>query len=148
MRYVLLAAGLLAAIAVAVGVILVAMSSDATLVLDLERGDCIDLRLDGESDRIDQVDVVDCAEPHTAEVVAVGSLDEDGSTPRPPDEELFAIVDARCAAALQDRPDVLEEFGILPVAADEASWDAFDGRYVCLAIAYLGEPTTGSLVEG
>ena len=79
--------------------------------------------------------------------MAVGELDPaDGAeeVPRPADDVLFEQVDARCAAALADRSELLERFGILPVVADEASWDEYDGRYVCVAIPYGGGTTTGS----
>jgi hypothetical protein len=144
--------GLVLVGAVACGVLLlvVATSSDDTLVLDLEPGECFTLALDDGSDSIGTVEEQPCDEPHEAEAVAVGELNPggaDGEVPRPADDELFAQVDALCAAALEGRPELLERFGILPVAADEASWNVYDGRYVCVAIPFGGGTTTGSALD-
>ena len=146
-RYGLMGLGLVAAIAVAVGVIVVATSSGGTLVLDLAAGDCFELELDDDAVEVGTVDTVECAEAHGAEVVATGDLDPDGTVPRPADEELFALIDARCAESLAGRPTLLEQFGILPVSADEDSWESYDGRYVCVAIPYGGGTTTGSALD-
>lgn len=139
--------GLVATVAVIVGLgvlVVLATSSDETVVLDLDPGDCFDLAIDGDDTGIGIVRTVDCADPHEAEVVAAGLFDEDGTTQRSTDEVLFAEADARCAAALADRSELLERFGILPVVADEASWGPFDGKYVCVAVPYGGGTTTGS----
>ena len=146
-RYGLLGLGLVAAIAVAIGVIVVATSSGGTLVLDLAVGDCFELELEDDAVEVGTVDTVDCAEAHGAEVVSTGDLDPDGTVPRPVDEELFALIDARCAESLSARPLLLELFGILPVAADEDSWESYHGRYVCVAIPYGGGTTTGSALD-
>lgn len=143
MRWVI---GLLAVVVaiVALGVmVFVATSSDETLVLDLAVGDCFDLSDDVDAG-VGTVRTIDCDEPHEAEVVASGRLNADGAVERPPDDELFALVDARCAADLGERPDLLDRFGILPIAADEASWDSYDGVYLCVAVPYGGGTTTGT----
>lgn len=144
MKAALLTLGMLAAIGVAIGVILIATSSNETLVLDLEVGDCFDLDLGPDDTEIGIVTTVGCDQPHEAEVVALGELASDGATERPDDDALFTLVDARCATALAERAALLERFGILPVAADERTWDTSDGRYVCVAIPYGGGTTTGS----
>jgi Septum formation len=140
----------IAAVALGVLLLVVVTGSDDTLVLDLDPGDCFVLGVDRDSGAIGTVDTVACADPHDAEAVAVGELnpaDADAGVPRPADDELFDQVDARCAAALRERPDLLERFGILPVAADEVSWDHYEGRYVCVAIPYGGGTTTGSALD-
>jgi hypothetical protein len=142
-----LAVAVIAAIVLGALVIVVAVSSDDTLVLDLDPGECFALATDAGSDTIGTVEVVPCDEPHDAEAVFVGELDPGGAAgdvPRSADDDLFNQVDARCAAALGDRPELLERFGILPVVADEASWEQYDGRFVCVAIPYGGGATTGS----
>lgn len=144
-----LGVAVIGAIALGVLVLVVATSSDPTLVLDLAPGECFMLG-DDVSDTIGTVDVVSCDEQHEAEAVAVGGINPggaDGDVPRPADDELFAQVDARCAAAMQDLPELLEQFGILPVAADAASWEQYDGRYVCVAIPYGGGTTMGSAID-
>lgn len=144
MKAALLTLGMLAAIGVAIGVILIATTSDDTLVLELEVGECFDLDLAPGDTEIGIVTTVGCDQPHEAEVVARGELASDEGSERPADDDLFTLVDARCAAALAERPALLERFGILPVAADERTWDTTDGRYVCVAIPYGGGTTTGS----
>lgn len=145
-----IALAVIAAIALGVLLIVVASSSDDTLVLDLEPGECFALTTDAGADTIGTVEVASCDEPHDAEAVFVGELDPggaDGDVPRPDDDDLFNQVDARCAAALEDRPELLERFGILPVVADEVSWEQYDGRFVCVAIPYGGGATTGSALD-
>ena len=48
-------------------------------------------------------------------------------------------------ARREDIPALVERFGILPVVSNEASWESFRGRYVCVAIPYGGGTTDGSL---
>jgi len=142
-----LGVAVIAAVALGVLLLVVATSSDETLVLDLEPGECFDLAADDGADAIGTVETTPCDEPHEAEAVAVGELnpaDAAEDVPRPADDVLFEQVDARCAAALDGRTGLLARFGILPVVADEASWDEYDGRYVCVAIPYGGGTTTGS----
>lgn len=141
-------AGLAALVAVAVGLIAVVVSGSSTSLLDLEVGDCFDLPVDepaagGDAvEVVETVDVIDCDEPHEAEVVAAGELNPDGALDYPSDDELFAVLDQRCAA-IGDLP--LDRFGIVPIAPTEQSWRSFDGRYLCLAIPFGGAPVTGSI---
>ena len=142
--------GLIAAVLVvlAAGVaIVVALTSsdDGTAIVDLEAGDCFDLPDDAtEADELVTVDVIDCATPHLAEVVSIGSLDTDGS-PYPADDELFARVEAACRT---ERVVESDAFGLLPIAPTPELWDSFDGWFVCVAIPYGGVPVTGSIVTG
>jgi hypothetical protein len=140
---------LLATVVVAAGLavltIVVLTTDDETLVLDLETGDCFDLpdELDGAT--ISQVTTVECAGEHDAEVFATGYRNPDRDLPYPADDDLFRAVDARCAAALSEIPGATDRFGILPVVADEASWEVYRGRFVCVAIPYGGGTVSGSL---
>lgn len=129
--------------AIGVGVILLVTSSGSTALVDLEPGDCFDLANgDGDDGTLESVDVVDCAAPHLAEVVLVGDLNS-GGEPYPSDDELFVEIDARCrdAGVVDD-----EAFGLLPVAPTQELWDSFDGRFLCVAVPFGGEPVAGSLV--
>ncbi len=146
-----LVAAAVVATAVAIGVILVATSGSATALLDLELGDCFDLPTEATAgagddvEVIDTVDVVPCDRPHDAEVVALGALNPDGDEAYPSDDQLFARVDERCRSV--DRIP-LDRFGVVPIAPTERWWASFDGRFLCLAIPYGGEPTTGSIAVG
>ena len=142
--------GLLAVVAaiVAVGVtVLIAVTrDDDSLVLDLEAGECFRLPDDMSGSSIADVVTVDCDDAHDAEVFATGELNPDRDEPYPADsEQLLARVDQRCADVLAAHPDLVDRFGILPVVADEASWEPFRGRYACVAIPYGGGTTSGSL---
>jgi hypothetical protein len=140
---------LLATVVVAAGLaaltIVVLTSDDQTLVLDLETGDCFELPDELDDSTISQVATVNCADPHQAEVFATGFRNPDRDLPYPAGEELFRAVDAECAAVLSEIPGAADRFGILPVIADEASWDAYRGRYVCVAVPYGGGAVSGSL---
>ncbi len=125
-------------VACAIGVLVTLTSSGATSVLDLELGDCFELPV--HPVEIDEVDLVRCDDPHDAEVVMIGLLNEAGTLPYPSDEDLFAAIDARCATLTE-----LEGFGLLPVAPNEASWAPFNGRFVCVAVPIGGERSLGSV---
>ncbi len=116
-------------------------SGAGTAIVDLEVGDCFDLPDDVTADgNIVAVDTVDCATPHLAEVVFVGSLNG-GDEPYPSDDELFARVDASCRVAVVVESDA---FGLLPIAPTLELWESFDGRFLCVAVPFGGEPVTGS----
>ena len=141
----LIAAVVLAAVLALLAVVLLSPDGD-TLVLDLDAGDCFEVPDDIAEATISEVDTIDCAQPHQAEVFATGELDPDREQPYPSDEQLlFARVDRECAAVLAGHPDLAERFGVLPVVADEQSWRSYRGHYVCVAIPYGGGTTQGSL---
>ncbi len=140
-----LLATVLLATAVAVLSILVVTSDDDTLVLDLAAGDCFELPDELAESTITNVETVDCDQPHEAEVFATGLRNPDRDLPYPDEDELFRVVDARCAAVLAELPGASERFGVLPVIPNESSWDPFRGRFVCVAIPYGGGTVTGSI---
>jgi hypothetical protein len=141
-----LMAAVLVAVGLAVAALVLLSPGDDTLVLDLDSGDCFEVPDDIADATIAQVDTINCAKPHEAEVFATGELNPDRDQPYPADEQqLFARVDRQCAAVLAGRPDLVERFGVLPVVGDERSWDSYRGRYVCVAIPYGGGTTEGSL---
>jgi len=130
---------------IGVGVIVVISADGETAIVDLVVGDCFDLPEDADdAGELRSVAIVDCSDPHLAEVVSVGDLNS-GDDPYPDDAELFASVEQACRAA-----DVVEsdQFGLLPIAPTRALWESFDGRYLCVAIPYGGDLVTGSLVAG
>ena len=141
-----LIAAALVAIAVAVAALVLLRPSGTTIVLDLDAGDCFQVPDDITKATISKVDTIACTKPHEAEAFATGELDPGRDQPYPGDEQqLFARVDRLSAEALADRSDLVERFGVLPVVADERSWDSYRGRYVCVAIPYGGGTTQGSL---
>lgn len=122
----------IAAVAV-VALVFVAMSGDTTSVFDLEPGDCFVLPIDGEDTSLEQVEPIACTGPHDAEVVLTGQLNADQDRDYPPDDALFAELDTRCAAV-----SIPDDFGMLPIAPDEASWQPLGGRFLCLAVPFGG----------
>ncbi|MFW2334662.1 hypothetical protein [Ilumatobacter sp.] len=135
----------LAVVVLGVAVIaVVAGSGGSTPLVELEVGDCFDLPADGSDDTVAEVDLIDCEEPHLAEVVFVGSLNE-GDDPYPPDDELFAAVELACR-----RADVVasDAYGLLPIAPTPELWASFDGRFLCVAVPFGGQPVTGSARSG
>jgi hypothetical protein len=142
--------GLIAAVllVIAAGVAIVAAltgSGDDTAIVDLVVGDCFDLPDDiSDTDELRSVDTVPCDTPHLAEVVSDGELNPDDA-PYPADDELFDLVERACRAA-----GVVDSaaFGLLPVAPSPELWASFEGRFLCVAIPFGGEPVTGSIVAG
>jgi hypothetical protein len=147
---------LLAVAAIVVGLaamVLAAVRTSGTLVLRLEVGECILVPESVTEGSIATVDTVRCDDEHEAQVIDVGELDID----RPADgtefdpttpgvyDELFAAAAARCEVALEGIDGAAERFGVLPVIADEGSWERFPGRYVCLAIPYGGGAVSSPL---
>ena len=136
----------LVAIALAVAALVLLRPDDAPIVLDLDAGDCFQVPDDIAQATISKVDTIACTKPHEAEVFATGELDPGRDQPYPDDEQqLFARVDRQCAAVLAGHADLVDRFGVLPVVADERSWERYRGRYVCVAIPYGGGMTQGSL---
>jgi len=136
--------GVLVAAVVGAVMIVVALTSSSTSIVELEAGVCFDLPIDGEETSINDVDVIDCDQLHNAEVVSVGELNPERNLEYPDDETLFDEVDARCAGVLGAAS---AEFGLLPVAPNEASWEPLGGRYVCVAVPYGGEPVIGTIAS-
>jgi hypothetical protein len=131
-------------IAAGVGAIAIVVSSgDDTPVVELEVGDCFDLPDDVAGDVLGSVDTVDCSEPHLAEVVANGALNAGGDAPYPTDDELFDLVERACRAADAVGSD---DFGLLPIAPTPELWASFEGRFLCVAIPFGGDPVTGSII--
>ena len=136
----------LVTIALAVVALVLLRPGADTIVLDLDAGDCFHVPADIAQATISEVDTIDCTKPHEAEVFATGELDPGRDQPYPGDEQqLFARVDRLCAAALVGHAALVDRFGVLPVVADERSWESYRGRYVCVAIPYGGGTTQGSL---
>ena len=140
---VLLAVGAFAVAGVAIAVV----RSDDTVVVELDPGQCFELP-DEIDDEIGVVDTIDCDEPHRAEVVAADELNPERDLDYPGGDESLAAAEQRCNAALAGETAILEEFGIVPVVANESAWGPLEGRFVCVAIPYGGEPTSGSLLSG
>ena len=142
-------AALVVGLAVAVIGVVVAMSGSGTSVFELREGDCFDLpEFDANGSRPmlewSQVETVDCDGLHTVEVVLAGQLDREQAREFPGDAALQEEVDARCApVAVRARR---LGFGILPITPNRSAWRPRGGPYLCVAIPFGGQPTSGSIL--
>jgi hypothetical protein len=139
-----IAGGLVLAVVTTFTIVMIigVLAVDRNDVTDLDVGVCFDLPV-GESDgegfaEIGTVETVDCDEPHTAQVVAVGDLNPDRDRVYPGEVALVAEVDEWCA---QIEPD--PRFGVVPIVPTESTWNGRDGRYVCVALTFGIVPVTG-----
>lgn len=139
-----LLAVVLLVVAGAAAIIGVALSGGgATAIVDLDVGDCFDLPDESDMDRFEEVDLIDCDEPHDVEVVLAGELNPDGDLPYPDDPELFAIAGQRCNTVTLP----VEGFGLVPLAPTADTWEGAGGRFACLALQIGGEPSEGSVLD-
>jgi hypothetical protein len=124
---------------VLLGLIVRLAGDDRVDVTDLELGACFSLDDAVDDDgTVTLVEPFDCDESHDAQVVLVGDLNPNADRSYPPDDELFAEVDARCATVTPD-----PRFGLVPIAPTEATWNGRDGRFVCVALVIGGGEVTG-----
>ncbi len=135
------------------GLVALALADDRRVILDVGFHECFDLDVDtdaavGEVAEISTVVVVGCDGPHNAEVIAIGNLNPDGDADYPPDDELLATTEERCAVVFAQvmRGDVAA--GNVPVAPNEAAWGPTRGRYVCVALVAGGGEMVGRFGEG
>ncbi len=135
----------LVVLALAIAAVVAVTSPGAnTAMVDLEPGTCFELPDSVDSGTIDSVVTIDCTQPHLTEVVAVGVLGTDGGE-YPDDDVLFREVDQACRAV---SPVTSDAYGLLPIAPTRDLWESFDGRYLCVAIPFGGEPVRGSVPTG
>ncbi len=139
-------------VAVVIGVLAFVTPDSGTLVLRLERGDCVDLPESIDEGSLGTLDRVDCDDDHEAEVIEAGAIEgaDPDRSPYESDAEaggaaVMQSADARCQVALESIDGAVDRFGVLPVVADERSWKRFPGRFVCLAIPYGGGSVAGSI---
>ena len=152
MRTFLVALGSVALVATATGAVIaavVAMDS-GTSVFELEPGECFDLP-DSDDDgggsmtEWTSVDPVDCADPHTVEVLVTGQLDPNQERSYPGDAALLDEVGAACRVVALGADEL--GFGVLPVVPNASVWEPRGGPYLCVAIPYGGVPRPGSIVD-
>lgn len=111
----------------------------ATSVFDLEVGDCYDLASETE---VEEVDVVDCAEPHTYEVYAVALHPAGPGEEYPGDDEISSFADDECLGdafydyvGIDYQDSELFAFALQPTAE---TWDVGDREVVCAAFLQDG----------
>jgi hypothetical protein len=131
-----------------------AFDDGETGVFELEAGDCANFDFDPETDRIIEVttvEVVDCDEPHEAEVMFVDELNPSGDLPYPSNEELFGETDVQCTNRAPEEVASgvdLSDYISFTVAPNEDSWEDDNGPFVCFAVRSGGGTSTSSLITG
>jgi len=113
---------------------------------DLGGGECLDPWA-SPWDR--EFTVVDCVQPHRAQLVARGAFEGDAFAPYPGEQALTSQLGLRCSS-----PDVVdlvaaEQYADLQYQAaypaTEEQWTAGDRSYFCFVFRGSGEPLTGSV---
>ena len=103
---------------------------EETSVFDLEVGDCFS----ADSDQIETVLVVDCAQPHTYEAYFLFDHEAGPDDPYPGDQEILEFADGEC------RPPFEEFVGkdydtsiwyITSVTPSAETWEAGDREIIC-----------------
>jgi hypothetical protein len=115
---------------------------------ELLGGECLD---PFDSAWQDDYTVIDCAQPHAAQLLARGTFDDAVSAPFPEVDELVvqttalcstdAIINYAAAAAITDL-ELVASF-----APDAARWDAGQRDYYCFATRSGGEAFTESIAQ-
>jgi hypothetical protein len=124
-----------------------------TALADLRAGDCIDLAdldaAEGTDGReVSSVVVIDCGEPHDAEIYALISLDDDPESRHPGDGHVLAAADRVCLEQFEGYVGaryVDTRLEIVHLRPTLASWARGDRRVIC-AVVYTGTaPLVGSV---
>ena len=119
-------------------------------VVDVVVGECVNvpgLREGGVTELVEIV-VVDCGEPHDAEVFARVSLDENPDAAHPGDDHVVAAADQVCFERFEPYVGVryvdtrLEIVHLRPPAA---AWVRGDRAVTCLLVNTAAEPLLGSM---
>lgn len=125
-------------------------SGETISVFDLEVGQC--LTLDHRAEELDQVGLVSCAQPHTAEVYAVIDHTAPIGAPFPGEEEVSSFADEECLVAFAGYVGVRYEASeiystsLFPTAE---SWSSSgDREVVCLLVTGDGSPLDPGSLEG
>lgn len=96
--------------------------------------------------------VVDCAAPHSGQLLARGGFDGDAAAPYPGDQALTAELNLRCTAPEVLDLDAAAAYADVQVQAayppGEEQWKAGDRAYFCFVSRTSGQPLTGSIAAG
>jgi hypothetical protein len=126
-----------------------APSAAMRALADLQLGDCIDLDgLEEAVAEVTEVAIVDCVEPHDAEVYALVSLDDDPTSRHPGDEHVLAAADRVCLDAFEGYVGaryVDTRLEIVHLRPTVASWARGDRRVICAVVNAGAAPLVGSV---
>jgi hypothetical protein len=138
---------ILGIVGLVIGGLLVALSATGALDDDVEVGMCADVsNLEGE---VSSVPVVDCDEPHDAEVTATGELNPGGGGEYPGEGRVRQLVGEECSGqSFSDYVGVAyldSELDVNFVFPNERNWTEADGSYICFAFLPDGTELTSSV---
>jgi hypothetical protein len=117
----------------------------AAPVLEVEVGDCVE-KLPGLG-VVSEVQLIECDQPHAAEVFHVGELDLLGSRDFPGETTVSREVEAACLAEFQPFVGVAYSDSVLEVQyvqSNEIGWKITHGGYTCFLFE-PGKNVTGTL---
>lgn len=126
-------------------------AADEVSVFDLAVGDCFTAAPtdDDGGALVTTAAIVDCDEPHLAEVILIGELPNPAGEPFPGVEARDEAAEQLCQPAFDDYvgvPLAASELGLLWLAPTEETWEDQDDREVTCAVQSLdGEPLVGSV---
>lgn len=125
---------------------------DDTPIDELEPGDCVESDLDeqeiGESVEVSSLPVVDCDEPHDAEVFRIAELNPDEDREYPSEFELAREAAQTCQESFADYAgSQAADLEFTFIASNEDSWDQLRGLVVCLAFDADGADLDESIAD-
>lgn len=128
-------------------------TSDVVSVFDLAAGDCFsppgDDAADGEELVLTSVQLVDCADPHLAEVIEVSRFRDDPGEPFPGEESRDTDALGICQPIFEEYVGVslaASDLGLIWLAPTRQTWEEDDDREVTCAVQSLdGAPLVGSV---
>jgi hypothetical protein len=117
---------------------------------EVEVGECLDVPglRDPEVTQLVDLEVIDCAEPHDAEVFARISLDDEPEAPYPGDEHVRSAADQVCFERFEAYVGIRyvdARLEIVHLRPPVAAWVRGDRIVTCLLVNATAEPLLGSM---
>ena len=115
-----------------------------TSAFNVEVGQCVQ---NAESEKISDLQVIDCAKPHQAEIFYTVEL---SAKQRIPEEDLSDYARDTCIDAFEDyvgRSYEESELDTTELYPSEESWATGERTIACFAISADGEPLVGSVKD-
>ena len=122
-----------------------AFDDDGVALDELEVGMCA--TVSDLDDEVTSIPVVECDEPHDAEVIGLGEANPGGGGEYPGIVEVNEIVNAECVEDFADYVGADPDSELAPtfVFPNEENWTEADGNYVCFAYTQGGDELTASV---
>jgi hypothetical protein len=115
-------------------------------VFDLQTGDCFDASAE---ETVEEVEQIDCADPHTYEVYAAVEHPAGANEPYPGDEDMTAFAEEQCRTEFQDFVGIdydSSELFIFFLHPSAETWQVGDREVLCTV--YLENEQLEGSVKG